>query len=57
MARGDKAGADIAFTRVLKLVPPGSDAAKRAQAGLRGERPGGDPPPAAGSPVNEKKKP
>ncbi len=57
LARGDRAGADIVFARVLKLVPPGSDAAKRAQAGLRGERPGADPPPPAGNPVNEKKKP
>jgi tetratricopeptide (TPR) repeat protein len=57
LARGDKAGADIAFARVLRLVPPGSDAARRAQAGLRGERPGSDPPSAPGNPVNEKKKP
>ena len=41
---------------VLKLVPPGSDAAKRAQAGLRGEQPGGEKTPAADSPVNEKNK-
>jgi len=57
LARGDKAGADITFARVLKLVPPGSDAAKRAQAGLRGEQPWVEKPPAASNPQNEQKKP
>ncbi len=28
------------FNKVIKLVPPGSDAARRAEAGLRGESPG-----------------
>ncbi len=59
---GDPAKALADAARVLKLVPPGSDAAKRAQAGLRGERPGVEKPPAASAPaasgpVNEKKKP
>jgi len=58
LARDDKSGADITFTRVLKLVPPGSDAARRAAAGLRGDLPGAEvAPPAASSPVNQKKKP
>jgi tetratricopeptide (TPR) repeat protein len=41
LARGDQAAA-ADFKKVLSLVPPGSDAARRAEAGLRGE-----PPPAA----------
>lgn len=41
MARGDRQAASADFTRVLGLVPPGSDAARRAEAGLRGELPTG----------------
>jgi tetratricopeptide (TPR) repeat protein len=57
LARGDKAGADITFARVLKLVPAGSDAAKRAQAGLRGEQPVAAKPPATSNPQSQQKKP
>ncbi len=49
LARGDKSVASADFTKVLGLVPPGSDAARRAEAGLRGEQPGAAapaPPPA-----------
>ena len=48
LALGDKKGAETDFNRVLVLVPPGSDAARRAQAGLRGEQPSAaTPAPAA----------
>ena len=43
-ARRAQASANNDFNRVLQLVPPGSDAARRAEAGLRGEQP---VPPAA----------
>ncbi len=49
LSRGDKPVASADFTKVLGLVPPGSDAARRAEAGLRGEPPGAAapvPPPA-----------
>jgi hypothetical protein len=35
--RGDKVAAEADFKKVLSLVPPDSEAARRAQAGLRGE--------------------
>jgi tetratricopeptide (TPR) repeat protein len=38
VARGDRTAANADFNRVLKLVP-GTDEAKRAEAGLRGELP------------------
>jgi tetratricopeptide (TPR) repeat protein len=48
LALGDKKGAETDFSKVLVLVPPGSDAARRAQAGLRGEQPSAaTPAPAA----------
>lgn len=47
LALGDKKGAEADFTRVLSLVPQGSDAARRAQAGLRGEQPAVSDKPAA----------
>ena len=39
LAGGDRARANDDFNRVLRIVPPGSDSARRAEAGLRGERP------------------
>ncbi|UYN95684.1 MAG: tetratricopeptide repeat protein [Enhydrobacter sp.] len=39
LARGDRMAAANDFNKVLRLVPTGSDAALRAQAGLRGELP------------------
>ena len=48
LALGDKKGAEMDFSKVLVLVPPGSDAARRAEAGLRGEQPSAaTPAPAA----------
>jgi tetratricopeptide (TPR) repeat protein len=44
-ARGDRKTADGDFTKVLKLAPAGSETARRAEAGLRGE------PPAAAAPA------
>jgi tetratricopeptide (TPR) repeat protein len=38
LAKQTEAGAD--FKKVVDLVPPGSDAARRAEAGLRGDQPG-----------------
>ena len=43
---GDKPAASADFTRVLRLVLPQSDAARRAEAGLRGESPAATPPQA-----------
>lgn len=51
LARGDKAGAQTDFKKVLSLVPPDSEAARRAEAGLRGETEQTGAPPAAGRPV------
>jgi tetratricopeptide (TPR) repeat protein len=45
--RGDKAAAEADFKKVLSLVPPDSEAAKRAQAGLRGDSAAGDNSPTA----------
>ena len=39
LARGERNQANNDFSKVLSLVPPGSDAARRAEAGLRGEQP------------------
>ena len=49
LARGDQRQASADFLAVLRLVPPDSIAARRAQAGLRGEQPGkrGEDVPAA----------
>ena len=57
LARGDRVAANVDFTKVLKAVPPGSDAAKRAERGLRGELPGVEAPPAASRPAKEAPKP
>jgi tetratricopeptide (TPR) repeat protein len=55
-ARGDKASAQADFNKVLSLVPPGSEAAKRAEAGLRGEAANGGAPPAASRPASNGEK-
>jgi tetratricopeptide (TPR) repeat protein len=47
LALGERNQANSDFTRVLRLVPPGTPAARRAQVGLRGEQP---VPPAADAP-------
>ena len=39
LLRGDRTAANADFTKVLLLVPPGTNAARRAEAGLRGETP------------------
>ncbi len=39
LARNDRTAAETDFSKVLSLVPPGSEAARRAQSGLRGELP------------------
>ncbi len=39
LARGERSQANNDFNAVLRLVPPSSIAARRAQAGLRGEQP------------------
>ena len=57
LARGDRNGASADFTKVLKAVPQGSDAAKRAELGLRGELPGAEPSPAASRPSKDSLKP
>jgi tetratricopeptide (TPR) repeat protein len=44
LASGDRAAATADFKKVLSLVAQGSDAAKRAEAGLRGELPEGPKP-------------
>ena len=57
LARGDRARANADFTKVLKAVPSGSEAARRAEAGLHGELPGGDtPPPVSRPPANPPKR-
>lgn len=48
LALGDRKAAEADFNKVLLLVPPGSDAARRAQAGLRGEQPSAATPAPAG---------
>ncbi|TMJ31075.1 MAG: tetratricopeptide repeat protein [Alphaproteobacteria bacterium] len=45
-AQGNQTAAAVDFTKVMKLAPAGSDTARRAEAGLRGE-PSPAPPPAA----------
>lgn len=52
LARGERALAIADFDRVLRLVPPESKAARRAEAGKRGEQPGAAPsgPPAPAPP-------
>ncbi len=48
LALGDRPAADGDFKKVAALVPPGSNAARRAEAGLRGDRPeAATPAPAA----------
>ena len=37
---GNATAANADFRKVMELVPPGSDAARRAETGLRGEQPG-----------------
>jgi tetratricopeptide (TPR) repeat protein len=51
LARGERQAANDDFNRVLKLVP-GTDEARRAEAGLRGEPPG----PAASRPATAPKR-
>ena len=46
LARGDRTQANDDFNQVLRIVPPDSDNARRAQAGLRGEQPGAGRAPA-----------
>ena len=46
LARGDRGSATAAFNKALKLAPAGSDTAKRAEAGLRGDP--SSPPAASG---------
>ncbi|CAN5239402.1 tetratricopeptide repeat protein [soil metagenome] len=53
LARGDRKGASADFSKVLKAVPQGSAAARRAEAGLRGEQPGAEAAPAASRPPND----
>ena len=53
LARGDRTAANADFNRVLKLVP-GTDEAKRAEAGLRGELP--TAPAASGRPETAPKR-
>jgi tetratricopeptide (TPR) repeat protein len=43
LARGERAPANADFDKVLRLVPPDSVAARRAEAGKRGEQPGAQP--------------
>jgi regulator of sirC expression with transglutaminase-like and TPR domain len=50
LARGDRQAATADFAKVLKLVPAGSEQARRAEAGLRGEPPEA---PAASRPAKE----
>jgi len=50
LARGDRSAANADFLRVARLVPPGSAAARRAEAGLRGELPGAAAPAAPPAP-------
>ena len=50
LALGERTQANNDFNRVLRLVPPDTAAARRAQAGLRGEQPvspAADAPPLA----------
>ncbi len=47
LLRGDRTAANADFTKILLLVPPGSNAARRAEAGLRGET----PPPVTPAPA------
>jgi tetratricopeptide (TPR) repeat protein len=54
---GERNQADNDFNKVLRLVPPDSTAARRAQAGLRGEQPvapSADTPPPASAPITPK---
>ena len=51
LARGNRSAAAADFAKVLKLVPAGSEPARRAEAGLRGEPPA--EVPAASRPAKE----
>jgi len=51
LARGDAAAARADFTKVVSLVPPSSDAAKRAEAGLQAVVPGEKTVPASSRPA------
>ena len=57
LARGDRGSANADFNKVLRLVPPGSDAAKRAEAGLRGEQPPAAAPAPPASQLSTKVRP
>jgi tetratricopeptide (TPR) repeat protein len=46
---GNATAANADFSKVIALVPPGSDAARRADLGLRGEQPGSATPAAKDS--------
>jgi tetratricopeptide (TPR) repeat protein len=50
LARGDRPSADTDFSTVLRIVPPGSSAARGAEAGLRGELPAAAAPVAPAKP-------
>lgn len=53
LARGERTQANADFDRVLRLVPPESKAARRAEAGKRGEQqPNAAPPAAPAAPPN-----
>ena len=52
LARGTRQLANADFERVLRLVPPGAPAARRAEAGLRGELPSAPSPVVPASPPN-----
>lgn len=51
LALGDTVRAQADFNKVKSLVPPGSEADKRAQAGLRGEQPDRNLPAATSRPA------
>lgn len=50
LARGERAQANADFDKVLRLVPPDSKAARRAEAGKLGEQPGAMSPAPATPP-------
>jgi tetratricopeptide (TPR) repeat protein len=54
LAQGDAPGARADFTRVTSLVPPDSQAGRRAAAGLQGESPASPPPVRSERPSSEK---
>lgn len=55
LARGSRQAANADFERVLRLVPPNTTAARRAEAGLRGELPSAPPLAAPGQPASPPK--